>query len=398
MKIPARRAIIAVFILLVVLSGMAAFVAVRAQGKNRDDLGVALQVMALVKTKYVDPVSLMDLINAYSKQGSIAGMLKTLNDPYTRYMNKADYAAFTEQTEGTFAGIGVTVDLKGDYVVVVQPFKGTPGEKAGLKPGDLIVAVDGKSTKGMALDAAVSMIRGPAGTTVVLTVQRTADGRTQTLQFRIRRAMIHVPTVEYEVVQDSAGPVGFLVIRQFSRGTALELKDALADLKSSGVKGLLLDLRFNPGGLLDEAVNVCAQFLSGGQVLSVVDRTRHEQPLYARSYTPFGLPVVVLVNEWSASASEITAGALQDRKAATLVGVKTFGKGVVQTIYPISGGGGLSLTTSRYLTAGGRSIHKIGIEPDVRVELPENAKTDLQFDKALEVLREKIKKAGLGGS
>lgn len=397
MRITARRAIIAAFVFLVLLSAMAAFFAVRAQGKQRDDLGVALQVMALVKTKYVDPVSLMDLVSAYSKQGSIAGMLKTLNDPYTRYMNKADYASFTEQTEGTFAGIGVTVDLKGDYVVVGQPFKGTPGEKAGLLPGDLIIAVDGKSTKNMALDAAVSLIRGPAGTTVVLTIERTSEGRVQTMEVRIKRAIIHVPTVEYEVLKDKAGPIGLVSIMQFSRGTSTELRDALAELRASGVKGLILDLRYNPGGLLDEAISVCAQFLSGGKVLSVVDRSRTEQPLYAQSYKPFGGPIVMLVNEWSASASEITAGALQDRKIATLVGVKTFGKGVVQTVFPIAGGGGLSLTTSRYLTAGGRAIHKIGIEPDVRVELPEGSKTDVQFDKALEVLREKMARAAVGG-
>lgn len=397
MKKGARRVLAFVLILAVLAAGATIFVAARAKAAHKDKLTTVLEVMALVKSKYVDPVSFTSLTRAYSKQGTIAGMLKILNDPYTRYMNKSDYAAFQEQTEGTFAGIGVAVDIQGEYVVVVQPYAGTPGEKAGLKRGDLIVAVDGKSTRNMALDAAVSMIRGPAGTTVRLTIERTTPTGKETKEFNIVRAMVHIPTVDYKLLNDQIGPIGYVSVRQFSRGTAKEMAAALASLKSSNVKGLVLDLRYNPGGLLDEAVDLCAQFVPGGPILSVVDRSRAKQPIYARSYQPFGRPVVVLVNEWSASASEITAGALKDDKVGTLVGVTTFGKGVVQTIFPLMSGGGLSLTTSRYLTAGGHSIHKIGINPDVKVELPETAKTDLQYDKGLEVLRNLITEAGLGG-
>lgn len=397
MKKGARRVLAFVLILAVLTAGATVFVAARTKAAHKDKLTTVLEVMALVKSKYVDPVSFTSLTRAYSKQGTIPGMLKILNDPYTRYMNKADYASFQEQTEGTFAGIGVAVDIEGEYVVVVQPYAGTPGEKAGLKRGDLIIAVDGKSTRNMALDAAVSMIRGPAGTTVRLTIQRTTPAGKETKEFSIVRAMVHIPTVDYKLLDDRIGPIGYVSVRQFSRGTAKEMAAALASLKSSNVKGLILDLRYNPGGLLDEAVDLCAQFVPGGPILSVVDRSRVKQPIYARSYQPFGRPVVVLVNEWSASASEITAGALKDDKVGTLVGVTTFGKGVVQTIFPLMSGGGLSLTTSRYLTAGGHSIHKIGINPDVKVELPETAKTDLQYDKGLEVLRDLITEAGSGG-
>ncbi|MGI5852704.1 MAG: S41 family peptidase [Bacillota bacterium] len=393
MKLGTKRNVLIGLLILVVVAAGAVFLALRVYGAHLENVPTALEIMALVKMKYVDPVSITDLARAYTKDGTIAGMLELLEDPYTRYMNKSDFAAFEESTEGSFAGIGVSVDIKDDYVVVVQPYKGTPGYRAGLKPGDLITAVDGKSTKNMALDAAVSMIRGPAGTTVVLTVERETDGQKQVLEFRITRAIIHIPTVEYKVIKDSSskGPIGYLYISQFTRGTSNEVMEALNEMKAEGIKGLLMDLRFNPGGLLDEVVNICAQFMQRQPVLYVVERDQKRQPIFAKSYQPLGLPMVVLVNEWSASASEIAAGAMKDLKIATIVGKTTFGKGVVQTIYPLTSGGGMTLTTSRYLTAGGNSIHKIGIKPDVEVDLPEDSTEDVQYNAALKLLREKIK-------
>lgn len=393
MKLGTKRNVLIALLILVIVAAGAVFFALRVYGAHLESVPTALEIMALVKMKYVDSVSITDLARAYAKDGTIAGMLELLEDPYTRYMNKGDFAAFEESTEGSFAGIGVSVDIKGDYVVVVQPYKDTPGYRAGLKPGDLIIAVDGKSTKNMALDAAVSMIRGPAGTTVVLTIERETDGRKEVSDVRITRAIIHIPTVEYEVVKDSAGlgPIGYLYISQFTRGTSKEAATALSEMKAAGIKGLLLDLRFNPGGLLDEVVDLCAQFIPRQPVLYVVERGQERQPVYARNYQPLGLPMVVLVNEWSASASEIAAGALKDLEIATIMGKKTFGKGVVQTIYPLTSGGGMTLTTSRYLTAGGNSIHKIGIKPDVEVDLPEGSTEDLQYNAALKLLKEKMK-------
>lgn len=393
MKLGTKRNVLIALLILVIVSAGAVFFALRAYGAHLENVPTALEIMALVKMKYVDSVSITDLARAYAKDGTIAGMLQLLEDPYTRYMNKADFTAFEESTEGSFAGIGVSVDIKDDYVVVVQPYKDTPGYRAGLKPGDLIIAVDGKSTKNMALDAAVSMIRGPAGTTVVLTIERETDGRKEVSDFRITRAIIHVPTVEHKIIKDSVGPgpIGYLYISQFTRGTSKEAAAALSEMKAAGIKGLLLDLRFNPGGLLDEVVDLCAQFISKQPVLYVVERGKERQPVYARNYQPLGLPMVVLVNEWSASASEIAAGALKDLQIATIVGKTTFGKGVVQTIYPLTSGGGMTLTTSRYLTAGGNSIHKIGIKPDVEVDLPEDSAEDLQYNAALKLLKEKMK-------
>jgi carboxyl-terminal processing protease len=398
LKLGTKRNVLIGLLILVIVAAGAVFFALRTYGAHLENVPTALEIMALVRMKYVDSISITDLARAYAKDGTIAGMLELLDDPYTRYMNKADFTAFEESTEGSFAGIGVSVDIKDDYVVVVQPYKNTPGYRAGLKPGDLIIAVDGKSTKSMALDAAVSMIRGPAGTTVVLTIEREEDGQKKISEVRITRAIIHIPTVEYEVIKDSSsngpggsGPIGYLYISQFTRGTSKEAAEALSEMKAEGIKGLLLDLRFNPGGLLDEVVALCAQFMNRQPVLYVVERDQKKQPVYASNYQPLGLPMVVLVNEWSASASEIAAGALKDLKIATIMGKKTFGKGVVQTIYPLTSGGGMTLTTSRYLTAGGNSIHKIGIKPDIEVDLPEGSKEDVQYNAALKLLRGKIK-------
>ena len=393
MKLGTKRNVLIALLILVIVAAGAVFFALRVYGAHLENVPTALEIMALVRMKYVDSVSITDLARAYAKDGTIAGMLELLEDPYTRYMNKADFSAFEESTEGSFAGIGVSVDIKDNYVVVVQPYKGTPGYRAGLKPGDLIIAVDGKGTKDMALDAAVSMIRGPAGTTVVLTIERETDGQKTVTDVRITRAMIHVPTVEYEVVKGAGGspPIGYLYISQFTRGTSKEAAEALSEMKAEGIKGLLMDLRFNPGGLLDEVVDLCAQFMPRQPVLYVVERDQKRQPVYARNYQALGMPMVVLVNEWSASASEIAAGALKDLKIATIMGKTTFGKGVVQTIYPLTSGGGMTLTTSRYLTAGGNSIHKIGIKPDIEVDWPEGSTEDVQYNAALKLLRGKVK-------
>ncbi|MCL6614638.1 MAG: S41 family peptidase [Firmicutes bacterium] len=332
-------------------------------------------------------------------------MLATLHDPYTRYLDPAEYRELKLQTDGTFGGIGVILNHDGDRLVIMKVLEGTPGMKAGLRRGDVITAIDGRSTEKMSSEEAAAAIRGPEGTKVTLTIARGAGEGEKAFNVTITRAKIKLPSVEWEIIEaPRAGKIAFITLSQFAERTASELEEALRAADRAGARGLILDLRYNPGGLLDAAIEVASKFLDGGVVMYMVARNHLRKPFYAEPHVPREYPMVILVNQWSASASEIVAGALKDRGVATLVGAKTFGKGVVQEIVPLSGGGALSVTVAKYLTAGGRSIDKIGIAPDVVVDRPgvmeraiksgnpeELQKLDrLQRERAIEILRSKL--------
>jgi carboxyl-terminal processing protease len=341
------------------------------QGKYKD-FPVAIQIIGLVNRKFIQPVSLSDLIRSYMKHGKIQKTLAQLNDPYTRYLSPVEFRELKSQTEGVFGGIGVYLDYAKGVLTVMRPMKGSPAERAGLIQGDRIVAVDGRQTKDRTLEQVIAWIKGKVGTKVVITIERGDQEHPVRKDYDLIRAVIKVPTVELEVRQDSViGKIAYINLAHFAETTAGDLESALNEAERAGVGGVILDLRYNPGGLLTSAVAVASKFLPGnGRVVRIEQRgyPGEDFPAYPNSHPK--LPLVVLVNEWSASASEIVAGALKDREAGVLVGNTTFGKGVVQDVIPLTNGGALTLTVAEYLTAGGHSIHKKGIRPHVLMPTP----------------------------
>jgi carboxyl-terminal processing protease len=352
------------------------------------ELAQLKEVQQFIKKHYVDQVTDEDLI-----AGALKGIVQATNDRYSSYMTAAEYDRFVEHLKESFSGIGVRVELstRTNLVTVVQPLKGTPGERAGLRAGDAIIAVDGKDITRSTLEDAVQMIRGPKGTKVQLTVRR--EGVDQPFELVIERATIQMTNLEYRLVDTSAG-IGYLQIIEFNSNIGRRVRDAIADLKRQGMtRGLVLDLRQNPGGLLHEAVDVASVFLrSGDPVVHIVSRGGQKDTLKAQGRGPLGLNLVVLVDRGSASASEIVAGAIKDSGIGVLIGEKTFGKGSVQSFFDLEGGAGLRLTTARYLTAGGHLIHGTGIEPDIAVELVDRRvmpgdPDDNQLARAIELVR-----------
>jgi len=357
----------------------------------------------------VDPVEASALLHAYVDTGSINGMLKAvLKDPYTRYLDVPAYRQMQIDTTGRFAGIGIMVGLKDERITIIAPIEKTPAHRLGLRGGDHIAAIDSRPTELMSLDEAVSLMRGKEGTRVILLIERGTD-QAERFEVSITRALIEVPSVaEAKVLAGkewgNAIPVGYIRLSQFSERTSEELEDALQGLEKQRVQGVILDLRNNPGGLLTAAVQVSSKFLEGGPIVHIVGRDQERKTVWAFPRAAHaGLPLVVLVNGNSASASEIVSGALQDRGVATVVGERTFGKGLVQVVIPMRDGSALSLTSARYQTAGGRFIHEKGIEPDIVVKPEEGedpliggaslapAAIDRQLQRALEVLESKAR-------
>lgn len=368
-----------------------------------ESLRTVLEVISLIKTQYVDDVDALTLISNYVESGTINGMLAaTLDDPYTRYMDAHSFRQVQIDVQGEYGGIGIMVGIKDGKLTIIAPFEGTPGYEAGLRPGDRIVAIDGKATDRMSLDEAVSLMRGPEGAPLTLTIQR-GDG--EPFDVDVVRRTIQVPSVT-EVkyfakgtLEDQEFPVGYIRLQRFSERTEEELHAALDRL--DGVTGLILDLRDNPGGTLSAAIDVANTFLTDGPILHIVGRDGSKRTVYAFPQRKYPLrPMVVLVNGYTASASEIVSGALQDRGIAKLVGTTTFGKGLVQTVVPLRDGSALSLTSARYQTAGGRFIHETGIVPDLIVEMPtgedglpievESLEEDPQFLSAVNLLMQEI--------
>lgn len=316
------------------------------------------RVLVLVETQYVEPAQRNKIL-----EGAIKGMVAEL-DPHSAFMSAEEFAQFQEETGGRFGGIGVEVDFRGDSPIVIAPIEGSPAERAGIRSGDQIVAIDGRPTRGERLDKLITLMRGAAGTKVKVTIRRA--GVPEALNFELKREEIHVTSV---VGQRLDGDVAYVRLKQFQEGTHEELLEAAGKLRAAAkapLRGVILDMRNNPGGLVDEAEGVADEFLGDGTIYS----TRHREQVIDEAKAHDGgafasLPVVVLVNEYSASSSELVAGALQDNRRATVVGSTTFGKGSVQTIFELPGGAGMRLTTMRYYTPSGRSIQAQGIRPDV---------------------------------
>ncbi|MCL5291417.1 MAG: S41 family peptidase [Actinobacteria bacterium] len=344
------------------------------------------EAMHLIRASYVEEVSTERLV-----EGAVKGMVEALKDPYTHYLSKKDFNQFKEDTAGRFEGVGMVVGANKDgQIAVVSPLEGTPADRAGIKAGDMILEIDGKETKGMSVDDAVAKIRGKKGTQVKLTLRR--GNEQEPVRVSLTREEIKLPNVTAKVLENK---IGYIRVHSFNEQTDKDLRSKIEQVKKDNVKGIILDLRNNPGGLLEEAVMVTSKFIDSGAVVKVKGRDGKVQSHLVRpdQDTDTKIPLVVLVNHGSASASEIVAGAVQDYHRGTIVGEKTFGKASVQTVINLSDGTGLLLTTDTYLTPNGRLIHKKGIEPDVPIKYDEKAMAegkDAQLGKAKEVLEELI--------
>ena len=354
---------------------------VRPSGDIYKKLRIFADVLDIVQKNYVEPVNSDDLI-----YGAIDGMLNKL-DPHSSFMPPEAYKELQIETKGRFEGIGIEITMKDDILTVVSPIEGTPADRAGLKAGDRIIKIDGTVTKTINLLDAVKKMRGPKGSEVILTIMR--EGMSRPKDFKIVRDVIPIGSVKSKVLEDG---YGYVRITNFRDKTATDLQAALKSLEGSKVplRGLVLDLRNNPGGLLDQAVDVADEFLAKGLVVYTDGRIKSQNMKFeatAKDKPRHRYPMVVLVNEGSASAAEIVAGALQDHRRALVLGERTFGKGSVQTVIPLEDGSGLRLTTARYYTPNGRCIQAKGIMPDVVVEQGGTVKRG--EDEAAQHIREK---------
>jgi len=345
-----------------------------------EKLKLFADVLDIVEKNYVEEVKTEDLI-----YGSIKGMLETL-DPHSSFMTPDDFKELQVETKGVFSGIGIEITLKDGVLTVVSPIEGTPADKAGLKAGDRILKIDGKTTKNMSLTEAVKKLRGPRGTKVTISILR--EGWAEVKDFALVRDVIPIHSVKHKTMEEG---YGYVRIINFQDKTSQDLKSALDDLEQQNkpLKGLILDLRNNPGGLLDQAVRVADEFIEEGIVVYTDGRIKSQNVRFTAhgGEKPHPYPIIILVNEGSASASEIVAGALQDHKKAIILGAQTFGKGSVQTVIPLDDGSGLRLTTARYYTPGGRSIQAKGITPDIIVASQFNLHGEEM--KKIKILREK---------
>ncbi|HEY9818286.1 MAG TPA: carboxyl-terminal processing protease CtpC [Candidatus Obscuribacterales bacterium] len=350
-----------------------------------------------VRQDYLDR-SYQDQDDAYV---AIREMLDQLGDPYTRFMDPSEFRDMQIDTSGELTGVGIqlTQDEETDELVVVSPIEDTPAFEAGILAQDVIIQIDDQSTEGMNVNDAVNLIRGPVGTDITLTIRR---GQ-QELEFQLRRDLIEIHPVRYSLRETETGDVGYIRLTQFSANAAQEMEEAIQDLQAQGVSGYVLDLRSNPGGLLYSSIDIARMWLDEGGIVSTVNRQGISDREVANGTALTDLPLVVLVDGGSASASEILSGALQDNDRATLVGTQTFGKGLVQSVRGLGDGSGIAVTVAKYLTPSGRDINQEGIEPDIVVELTEeqlevlfNDRTligtdsDPQFSQALEVLSDQM--------
>ncbi|SHE29443.1 carboxyl-terminal processing protease [Desulfofundulus australicus DSM 11792] len=364
-----------VFLVIVVFGGMLA--------SNYKHLGTLLEVIHLVRTRYLEPVNATTLVD-----GAIRGLVKSLNDPYSVYLDPGEYARLQEQIRGSFGGLGILVGIKEDQLTVMRAYEGTPAYRKGIRQGDVIVRIDGRDARGMDLDTAVSLMRGPVGTEVKLTITR--KGAPQPWDVNLVREEISVPTVEGRMIPGKG--IGYISLTQFTEKTPDELESTITRLKKEGMRAVLLDLRNNPGGELRSAVKVAGYFIPRGPVVYIQYRSGREET-YSSEGKNLNLPLVVLINRASASAAEILAGAVKDTGSGILVGEKTFGKGIVQTVYELDNSAALKLTTARYLTPARHDINKKGIVPDVVVEQEPQAQVDLQLERAIQILESRMARA-----
>ncbi len=363
-----RTAALAAVILLVLTVGSCdgAGAGAKLDSNHGANLALFQTVMKEVERTYVEKVAERKLV-----QDALKGMLSRL-DPHSGYLDERQYKEMMSVTRGRFGGIGIELTLAAGVPQVISPIDGTPAAAAGIEPGDIILAIDGAPTSGMDADEIVKRLRGAVGTKVKLLIGRKGKPR---FTVTLTRAIIHVVSVKASL---EPGKIGYVRLTSFVENTPSELRAAIVRLKRQAgghLRGFVLDLRNNPGGLLDSAVAVAGDFLDGGTVVTTRGRTEDDDRTYRAAPSGDmlpGVPVVVLINSASASASEIVAGALQDQGRATIMGTRSFGKGSVQTIMPLDGEGALRLTTALYYTPSGRSIQDRGIEPNIVVSLPKN--------------------------
>ena len=352
-----------------------------------DELAATLKIFRaaqIVKGQYVGQADGVNLMT-----GAVKGLVNALGDPYSVYMDPKMYSELMLETKGSFGGVGIVLGVKDKKLTVVAPIEGTPAEAAGILSGDQIVRIGELDTKDMTLDEAVGKIRGPEGSKVTLTIQR--NGK-EPQEFPLTRATIVIKSVSGKMLDKE---MGYIRVSMFSETTAKDFAQKLEELKEQGMTSLVLDLRNNPGGLIDQCVKVAELLVPKGPIVSVIGKDG-DRETYQSSSTAAPLPLVVLVNGGSASASEIVAGAIQDRGVGKLVGVKTFGKGSVQRLMPLDKESAVKITIAEYHTPNDRSIHGKGIVPDVVIEIPKDfdreSKQDPQLDKAIEVLKETLQK------
>jgi len=347
-----------------------------SQGQESSELYDGLRLFgkafSIVHNQYVEDVKTKTLV-----YGAIDGMLKSLGDPHTRFMTPEVFKEMKVETEGSFSGLGIVIGLKQDNLMVISPIEGTPAYSAGIKVGDYITEIDGISTKNISLVEAVQKLRGKQGTQVIITIKR--DGVENPFKVTINRAIIEIHSVKSDVIQTD---VGYIRITNFNQTTAQEFTDSLVKLQKRGIRSLVIDLRNDPGGLLESAIDVSDNLLSKNSLIVSIAGRQQEMNREFRT-TGKGLyldnPIIVLLNEGSASASEILAGAIKDNKRGLTIGVKSYGKGSVQTVLPLPDGSGIALTTAKYFTPSGVCIHGKGIIPDIIVEMPEITPKDQEM-------------------
>lgn len=359
--------------------------------KETNKLELVERVIRIVQDEYVEETTESELI-----KGAAAGVIDALEDPYSHYLKKKHFERVEEETHGFYSGIGIFLGMKNSHISVQSVIDKTPAFRAGLKSGDIIISVNGKKTQGKSIDEVAQMIRGKEGTRVKLELGR--EGKQGTFVVEIVRKQIKIPNVESKMVKDK---IGYVKIRGFNQSTSKDVQTSMDELTSKGAKAFVIDLRNNPGGLLEQSIELASMFIENGRIVSVKGRSKREEVYRAIRMTHDGIqlklykePLVILVNKGSASASEIFAGALKDHKRATLLGEKTFGKGSVQDVIKLPNGDGILLTIARYYTPGGKSIHNKGIEPDIKLAMDETIEPgsgkDAQLKKAVEVLEKKF--------
>lgn len=377
----------------------------KAEGSG---FGVFLKAYDILNSEYLN-----DIDNEKLVQGAIRGMMEATGDPYTRYMDPKAYQGMKEERTGSFSGIGIQIGVRKNLInghemntlTVIAPLEDTPAWKAGLQSGDIILEIDGKTTRDIAVDQAVNLIKGLKGTPVKLKMYR--DSTKKIWDSSIVRDSIVPKIVKSRMLENS---IGYVRLNTFmSNDAPKEVKEALKKLKSNNMKALIFDLRGNPGGLLPNAVTIGSMFVKKGPIVQIVDKKGEKEYLNATGdiEVPMDLPMVLLVDEGSASASEIVSGAIKDNNRATLIGTKTFGKGLVQTVHELDDGSGMAITTNKYLTTKGTDINKKGIDPNIVVEIPKNIqvespdssgidKNDTQLKKAISFLKDNLAKKDQG--
>lgn len=359
-KITGYIAFVLIIAMLGVFMGRWSAEGVRLEGETYESLKIFTEVFSLIQKNYVEEANPKELL-----RGAIKGMLNSL-DPHSSFMTPEQYKEMQVDTKGEFGGIGIQIGVKDSHLTVIAPIEGTPADRAGIKAGDRIVKINGEPTKDMSLQDAVGKMRGSKGTSVTITIIR--EGITEPKDFTMVRDIIKIKSVRSKMLEDG---IGYIRVSQFQEQTGSDLAEALKGLEKENAHSLVLDLRNNPGGLLNIAVEVTGEFIPPGKLVVFIKGRNGEKSEYVtdakRPY--YNLPMIVLVNEGSASASEIVAGAVQDWGRSIVLGTQTFGKGSVQTVIPLSDGSGLRLTTAKYFTPKGNSIQNTGITPDIIVKV-----------------------------